>query len=364
LAILFGDEFIDGIAGCYGKQNVKKIMHDKNNSFYLQYRKNEHTVELFYPINICTLLPQNILDTYNDKYTITYNDFYAHLQFLLAEMNRELQDLPSLVAVEAARLITVVCNKCFDTYKVDIEAYTPDYDWNKLLQYQQSKDDEIVKTLLQLRCTLLQKKTEKYASQYESWAYMIRSMQIYDDIQDVALDKYYQMNFVGYFAKNFFIQEWNWLTDNARTITTITGIELHCLIAVNMPFSVMLCLQYNKNISHKNLSWVQLKIQSYLWRKNWMGIHNPLLPPTDAASVDIMALQQKLFFYQQDLLTEQMLYAYITDVALLEERWRKILFSIAGKKESYFLKNCYTIYPDYKKAVLAKKLLAHHNGVD
>jgi len=54
-------------------------------------------------------------------------------------------------------------------------------------------------------------------------------------------------------------------------------MELHTTISLYMPASCMMAMQYARNIAHTKLSWVQRKIQNYLWRKNWLGFNNSLL---------------------------------------------------------------------------------------
>jgi hypothetical protein len=357
LALLFGDEFIDGIANTYGKQNVKALLINKADNFYLQYRKIDKGLELYYEIDICKLLPQQILNIINEKYGIDYKTFYNHLLFLLSEMNLHLQKLDAKIAAQAATLICNVCNKCFDTYKVDVQDVNLDYNWNTLVQYQQSKDDDIIKILLTLRGVLLHKNSPVIQAKYTNWAYMVRSMQVYDDVQDAAADCDYQMNFICFFAKSFFVNEWQWLLQHKETIKTLTAQQLHIAMAVHMPASFMLCMQYNKNISNKNLNWIQLKIQNYLWRKNWLCIgtnKNAYI----YEEIDFKKLHRNLHCIKHPLITDEMKNAHIIDIVLLDAVATQKLCKVASKIEMYFLKNCYTIYPNFKKAQLAQKILA------
>jgi predicted DNA binding CopG/RHH family protein len=356
LALLFGDEFIDGIANSYGKENIQKLLNDKAFSYYLQGKQVGTKIELYYAFDICAVLPPNVLETVNTKYGITYKAFYGHLQFLLAEMNVHLNKLTSATAQEAATLICSVCNKCFDTYKVDVQAFSSHYDWNTLLAYQQSKDDEIVKVLLALRATLLHKNKLKYSQKFSSWATMVRSMQVYDDMQDVAADCTYQMNFLVFFAKAFFPAEWYWLLQHKADLLTQKTFITQQQIAIHMPNAMMLCMQYNKNITIKQLNWVQQKIQNYLWRKNWLHFNTETVV-NDKRSIDMKVISSQILQAKNDLVNETMQYAHILDIILLHPTERKKLFTIMSKSEYYFLKNGYTTYPTYKKALLAKRFL-------
>ncbi len=357
LSLLFGDEFIDGIATEYGKENIQKVLKNKEVNYYLQSKKINNEIILYYEFDICNVLPKTVLLAQNQKYDITYAAFYNHLQFLLNEINLHLNKLPKHIIEEAVLLICKVCNKCFDTYKTDVQDYTIQYNWNTLLNYQQSKDDEIVTILLELRAILLQKNKPKYQQHFVSWAMMVRSMQIYDDMQDVASDCTYQMNFLVYFAKEFFIEEWHWLQLHKNELLQLNNLQVQQQIALNMPASMQYCLQYNKNITFKNLNWVQQKIQNYLWRKNWLCIDKKL-KPNNEDNIDFNTLQTKLLQYNSSNFNNELQYAQILDIIMLHNKERKKLFSIITKSERYILMNNYTSYATYKKSILAKRYLA------
>jgi len=207
----FGDEFIDGIAAEHGKENIQRILCNENLDYYLRCKKENGRHELYYEFDICEVLPSEVLENINTKYGITYKAFYNHLQFLLQEMNSYLNKLEDEKAAEAAQLICKACNKCFDTYKADINEFDENYTLTDLLQYQKTKDDDIIQVLLTLRAVLLNKKQLQYQKQFGSWSSMVRSMQLYDDMQDVAGDCDFQMNVLCFFAKNYFTEEWLWL---------------------------------------------------------------------------------------------------------------------------------------------------------
>ncbi len=356
LALLFGDEFMDGIATIYGKCNTKKVLNNNAYNYYLQLKNINNKVTLFYEFDICIVLPESILLQTNTKYGITYKAFYQHLQFLLAEMNLHLNKLQQSIASQAANLICTVCNKCFDTYKVDVEAFTPNYDLKNLLEYQKSKDDDIIKVLLALRATLLHKNIAHYKNDFTSWAHMIRSMQVYDDMQDVAADCNYQMNFLAYFAKTFFITEWQWLQQNKEMLQKQICIAVQQQIAIHMPCAMMLCMQYNKNIIIKNMNWVQHKIQNYLWCKNWLGIKNKQIVNFDFTTT-LQDIIHKIMPCTHPLITLEMKYAQILDAALLFPILRLYVLKSITRKEQYLLKNYYTTLPLQFKLLIVKNIL-------
>jgi hypothetical protein len=369
LAILFGDEFIDGIAAAHGKQNIQEILNNKTVDYYLRHRRTTAGHELYYEFDICNVLPQKVLESTNAKYGITYKAFYDHLQFLLMEMNRYLNKTAGEKATEAAQLICKACNKCFDTYKADINEFNDNYTLTDLLQYQKTKDDDIIQVLLTLRAVLLDKKQLQYQKQFSSWSSMVRSMQLYDDMQDVAGDCNFQMNVLCYFAKNYFIEEWHWLQQNKYKLQRCKGLELHSSISLHMPASCMITMQYARNIAHTKLSWVQRKIQNYLWRKNWLGFNNPLLNEKGFCLSAVMnkkdnSIPLKLHYIQKQvmkadhpLISEHMQWAYIIDVALMDDELKTFLLKKLTRKERYFLTSCYLEFPIEQKAALVKKAL-------
>ncbi|HWB25710.1 MAG TPA: hypothetical protein VG738_09535 [Chitinophagaceae bacterium] len=370
LAILFGDEFIDGIAQHYGKQNIKTILTNSQFDYNLHYACDGKACRLYYGFDICDILPGWVLNSINSKYGITYKAFYGHLLFLLDEINIHLNRLNSAKQEEAAELICRVCNRCFDTYKADIHSFDSNYSLQSLLDYQKTKDDDIIQVLLTLRAVLLDKKKLQYQVHFSSWSSMVRSMQLYDDMQDAATDCDFQMNSLCYFAKNYFYDEWQWLQQNKLTLQKLSGLTLHTTIGLNMPGSCILCYQYACNIAHTKLNWVQRKIQNYLWRKNWLGVNNPLLKPSSfcisavmnrsekSAALKLHFIQKKIMQVDEDIIPEEMKLAYIIDMVLFDDELRECLFKTVTLKEKYFLIGCYLEFPVHKKAQLAKRLLA------
>lgn len=368
LAILFGDEFIDGLAVTSGKETIRSILQDESVNCNLQYRKVSERTELFYAFDIRELLSSATLDSINEKYGITYREFYDHLLFLLDEMNLHINRLPLAIRETAAILICQVCNRCFDTYKTDIAAFRPDYHLRDLLAYLDKKDDDIVHCLLELRAVLLQKNVPVYRSRFKGWSTMVRSMQIYDDLQDVAVDYSYQMNFACYFAHGFFKKEWEWLQREADSLQHLPALQRHFLVSLFMPASVIACRQYARSIVTGQLSWVQKKITSYLWKKNWLGWGNQQLDKGNNVFATLCkqppSLHQKaeLLFncsrgVRESFVSEDLLYAHIADTALIDPELKEHFLKFLPVRESYFIKHLYFDYPVTRKAMYARKWL-------
>ena len=369
LAILFGDEFIDGIAAVHGKKNIRHLLNDNTVDYYLRCKKGTQGYELYYEFDICNVLPEEVLTATNSKYEITYQAFYGHLQFLLQEMNLYLNRLDTIRAEEAAQLICKACNKCFDTYKADINEFEADYSLADLVRYQKTKDDDIIQVLLTLRAVLLNKKQLQYQKQFSSWSSMVRSMQLYDDMQDVPGDCNFQMNTVCYFARNYFSNEWEWLLQHKDWLQTCKGLELHSIISLHMPASCIITMQYARNIAHGKLSWVQRKIQNYLWRKNWLGFDNPLLNEKGFCLSAVMnksdiSIPLKFHFIKKlvmasehHLISEDMQWAHIFDIALMDEQLKVWLFKQLSFKQKYLLTSCFIEFPVQQKAVWVKEVL-------
>lgn len=369
LAILFGDEFIDGVALEFGKKETARLLHDPAYNFNLGVRQNnQQQFELYYAFDICSLLPAKVLNSINRKYEIRYADFYKHLLFLLSEMNKQLAALPASIAEEASRLICKVCNLCFTTYKEDITGFNEHYNFNDLMLYQKSKDDDIIMLLLSLRAVLLKKKKLHYQKQFPSWSSMVRCMQLYDDMEDAAGDCDFQMNMCCWLAKNYFIQECQWLQQHKETLKQQKGTALRVQIALNMPGSCMLMMQYARNICMSRLDWVQQKIINYLWRKNWLGFTkektnqqeafiSPLIPGNSPSpAMQLHFIRQKTAAAQHPLLTEEMKNAWSMDIALMDPQLRKYVLSKISLKEKYALLNHFLEWDMAKKSALFTKI--------
>jgi hypothetical protein len=359
LAILFGDEFLDGIAHEFGKENVAKILLNDKVNLQLQYKQQNNNVVLYYGFDIRKLLPNNILFAVNKKYGITYNEFYDHLLFLLQYINTHLNKQPNSKKQEIASLIVKVCNNCFKTYGADVYNVNLNYNWEHLVNYQKSKDDNIINMLLAIRASLLNKNKTKYSSQYSNWAYMVRSMQVYDDMQDIADDCDYQMNFLAFFAKTYFKNEWDWLHNHKIRLSKISTQDLQRQIALHMPCAMMMCMQYNKNLVSENLNWVQQKILNYLWCKNWIQWNH-----NDSNEIDtknaIDNITAAILPIEHKNITTNMKYAHVLDSLLLYPQLRNVVLKKISYKEKYLLKSHYTTLPMYYKARLAKKILGSY----
>lgn len=373
LAILFGDEFIDGIATIHGKKNIQTILNNKQVDYYLHFKKTSKGYELYYAFDICEVLPKEVLESINPKYNITYRAFYGHLQFLLSEMNLHLYKLNEEVGEEAAQLICKACNKCFDTYKADINEFNENYSLQDLLQYQKTKDDDIIQVLLTLRAVLLGKKQLQYQKNFSSWSSMVRSMQLYDDMQDVATDCNFQMNILCFFSKNYFPEEWVWLQQNRVKLEQYKGLHLHAQVSLFMPASCMLVMQFARNIANTKLSWVQRKIQNYLWCKNWLGFNNQLLNPSGFCLSSVLDkndfsiplkfhfIQQRVFDTSNNLLTDDMKWSHMLDISLMDEELKLFIFDKISRKEKYKLISFFVELPISEKATLLKRVLEVSN---
>lgn len=363
LAILFGDEFIDGIADTFGKKNTGTLLQNEQYNFDLHFKETEQSYKLYYEFDICQLLPREVLESVNTKYEISYSKFYTHLLFLLDEMNRHLAGLDKATAKEAAVLICKVCNLCFDTYKTDVAGFHAHYTLEELLHYQKSKDDDIINILLTLRAVLLNKRQLKYQKEFGSWSSMVRCMQLYDDMEDAAKDCDFQMNLCCWFARNYFPDEWAFLQQEKEKLKQTKGLVLNATIALHMPGSCILMMQYARHLTCTRLSWVQRKIINYLWRKNWLGINNPVINShfsfkeimhrTDASvPMRLHYIKQQVSSVQHGLVTEEMKQAWMMDVALMDAEIRQFVLKQTGKKNAYYLNSCFLENALHNKAAL------------
>jgi hypothetical protein len=272
LAIIFADEFIDGIAQAYGKHNVLSLLNKNRNDFYLQNKKTLEGYELLYSCDFSKKIPEYIMKGSNAKYNITYYTFYNHLLFILSHINKQLNKFSQKQQQQAAGIICNAVNKSFETYIYDLQCQSENLSYNELLQYQQTKDEDILQLLLELRAVLLKKTTCKYTQQFKSWAMMLRSMQLYDDLDDAANDLNFQPNICNWYASNYYLNEYHWLCQHKASLTNMTSAQRQALIIKNMPKTYKKILEQATQIHNKYFNWVQHKIIDYLWNKNWFGL--------------------------------------------------------------------------------------------
>jgi hypothetical protein len=128
-------------------------------------------------------------------------------------------------------------------------------------------------------------------------------------------------------------------------------------------------MQYARNIAHGKLSWVQRKIQNYLWRKNWLGFDNRLLNEKGFCLSSIMnksdiSIPLKFHFIKKQvvgtahhLITEDMQWAHVFDVALMDEQLKTWLFKRLSFKQKYLLTSCFIEFPVQQKAEWVKAVL-------
>jgi hypothetical protein len=128
-------------------------------------------------------------------------------------------------------------------------------------------------------------------------------------------------------------------------------------------------MQYARNIALGKLSWVQCKIQNYLWRKNWLGFDNRLLNKNGFCLNSIMNrsdssiplkfhfIKKKVFASEHHLITEDMQWAHIFDIALMDEQLKAWLFKQLSFSKKYLLASCFIEFPVQQKSAWVKEVL-------
>src|SRR6185369_10607047 len=213
LALFFGDEFIDGLCEITGKDFIKKLLEEEPEKFNLKVKADKNIVKLEYCFDLGTVLPSHVLGEINAKYGISYLKFYKLLQHFLDLINKSLERLPFSKAEKTAQKIADACNTCFKSFLHDVN--TPPEpgmirEVETVLHFHESKTAWMQKKLLDLRCVLVDKEEIMNSSQAAGWMDIMRVIQIYDDIQDVAIDDGLQDNIVLSAAFHHFTSEWEW----------------------------------------------------------------------------------------------------------------------------------------------------------
>lgn len=266
LALFFGDEFIDGVAGKAGKPLMARLLKKNTRDFYLQKKTVNHKIVLCFDFDFEQVIPPEVLDQVNTRYNITYRHFLKLLYRFLEMMNDQLSKLPFPLANKTADKITETSNLCFDSFLLDIDSEaskgrisTPEL----VLRYHEIKTAYMQTKLLELRCLVLGKEFKMTSIHAPGWLDIMRVIQIYDDIQDAIIDDGVQDNLVLSAAFHYFPDEWKWFRQNKQLLTSERS---PLLLSHNMPGSIEYCQQMASG-KIRVMNWEQQKIMHYLLLK-------------------------------------------------------------------------------------------------
>jgi hypothetical protein len=332
LAILFGDEFIDGISQTAGKAFVTAIIKDNKEYFYLQYRIENGKAVLYYRFDVRQVIPSAVLEKSNEKYAVSYNNFYDLLLLLLQEINNHLAKLTKEESIEIAGKITTVCNACFDTYVHDIEA-TPvqlgSGNITELLHFHKQKNQPIQYQLLELRCMLAKRLHVMEQPSVNGWLNIIAVMQYYDDMLDAAADDDYQDNVFLNIAMHKAAGEYDWFKANKNLLAEDKNMAR--TLSVHMPCSVFECMKLIGRMVQQ-MDWQQQKICNYLLRKNWFVKERVLV---NTAVINIASSYQTIAENMAGRVGANELKAYMADWCFHSATLRQQLFANSSLTERY-----------------------------
>jgi hypothetical protein len=359
LALLFGDEFIDGICNEIGKEEVQQLLKENGNRFYLNVNKNSFYPELEYSFDLYKLLPENVWDLINEKYGISYNEFYELLKSLLDLMNDRLQKMDHAIAENAAFKIKEACDLCFDTFIHDVKDIPVQLYHSGMIpptEWHEKKNRSIQMRLLELRCVLLGRSLVSFEKNFEGWLDIISTMQVYDDMQDCRGDEQFQDNLLLAFASGNFPDEMEWFHQNKNT--SYTDEQWRTELSMNMPCSVYLCTKFTKDRMVQNMNWVQKKICNYLWKNNWFS-------PTSTADENkkFEEVLEKTFPVFTLTKSETEWKSYALEICFHDKQLRKYILSKAKFPERYFLFFNFLHMSSFEKTSLMQKIiLSHQDG--
>lgn len=344
LALLFGDEFIDGLGNELGKCYVRQLLVVNNNRFYLSIKPGKDRYpELEYSFDLFNLLPPQVWEKKNEKYNITYRRFYGLLKDLLHLINSRLRKVSHSVSWPAAEKIRACCNHCFDTYIHDINELPVQLKQDKkpAFFYHEKKNREIQRMLLELRCILLKKDIDRYSGEFAGWLNIISTMQVYDDMQDCRADDQFQDNLLLEIASKNFPAELQWFHLNKSK--KVSDEEWRLQISLNMPCSVYLCKNFCREKIMNSMKWTQKKICNYLWKNNWFtpvnGKPDKRIGPGKRKHPlkkleEMMQLTSAIGLYTGNADEWK---AYVLETALHDRELRRFIFSKIRWIDVYFL---------------------------
>jgi len=358
LALLFGDEFIDGICNEIGKEKVQQLLKENGNTFYLNINKNSDHPELEYSFDLYQLLPQPVWKLKNEKYSIDYDEFYSLLRSLLDLMNVQLKKMSRAIAVNAADKIKEACDLCFDTFIHDVKDTPVQLYYRGLIpptEWHEKKNRSIQMRLLELRCVLLGKPVDRFEKKFNGWLDIISTMQVYDDMQDCRSDEQFQDNLLLAFASGNFPEEMEWFHQNKNKHFDDEQWRLE--VSMNMPCSVYLCTKFSKDRMIQNMSWVQKKICNYLWKNNWFK-------PKSGSQTTIRfeEVLERTFPVFTLTKSETEWRSFALEICFHNKRLRKNILSKAGFLKKYFLFFNFLPMSSFEKTELARRVIHSHTN--
>ncbi|HET9745767.1 MAG TPA: hypothetical protein VFP97_08645 [Chitinophagaceae bacterium] len=356
LALLFGDEFIDGICQELGKEKVQQVLKENGNEFYLKISENPNGHELEYSFDLYYLLPGTIWKLRNEKYGIDYKEFYELLKTLLDLMNHRLGKMNQSMAKNAAIQIKEACNLCFDTFIHDVKDIPVQWVYKGRIppsSWHEKKNRSIQLKLLELRCVLLGKKIERFEKKFTGWLDIISTMQVYDDMQDCRGDEHFQDNLLLAFASGNFPEEMEWFHQNKNRSCDDEQWRLEA--SLHMPCSVYLCTKFTKDRMVRSMNWVQKKICNYLWKNNWFNpVHN------SHQQKNFEEVLEKTFPVFTLTKSETEWKSYAIEICFHNKQLRKYILSKASLFKRYFLYFNFLHMSSFEKTELAEKIILSH----
>lgn len=358
LALLFGDEFIDGICNEIGKEKVQHVLIENGNRFYLNMSKGSAYAELEYSFDLYKLLPESIWKIKNEKYGIDYKEFYELLKSLLDLMNDRLKKMQHSISEKAATKIKEACDLCFDTFIHDVKDTPVQLFYKGMVPptaWHEKKNRSIQMKLLELRCVLFGKSIDRFEKNFNGWLDIISTMQVYDDMQDCRGDEKFQDNLLLAFASGNFPEEMEWFHQNKNK--SCNDEQWRMEVSLNMPCSVYLCTKFTKERMVQNMNWVQKKICNYLWKNNWFKPGGNSQP-----ALKLEEVLEKTFPVFKLTKSETEWKSYAIEICFHNNPLRKHILSKTGFLRRYFLFFNFLHMSSFEKTELAQKIILSHQA--
>jgi hypothetical protein len=360
LALLFGDEFIDGICNKTGKAKVQQLLKENGNRFYLHINKTENGYpELEYSFDLYDLMPGFAWEIKNEKYGITYSRFYTLLKELLDLMNERLKKMNRSIAENAATKIKEACDLCFDTFIHDVKDIPVQLYYKGMIPptvWHEKKNRSIQLKLLELRCFLFDKPVISFDKKFDGWLDIISTMQVYDDMQDCRTDDHFQDNLLLAFASGNFPDEMKWFHENKKKCVDDEKWKMQ--VSMHMPCSSYLCTKFTKDRMVANMNWVQKKIGNYLWKNNWFNPSADLEKRNEEDNAQRLAeILDSTFTVFQLTNSETEWKSYSLEIAFHDKKLKKYILSKADFLSRYFLFFNFIQISSFEKTDLINKII-------
>ena len=275
LYMQLADEFLDELAAAVGG-------HDAAGRLVRSLYRNDTTERPLCDLSLSHLRKVGVWpDAHTTKFGITLSELFDTLDQIAVTIDALLAKSDGAI-VHATNLFL---HHCFQTYLDEAElcgsARRRRADQMRLEDtawHFYRKNNMVMMLWLDLRARLLGLEPARYASAIRRWGYLLASIQIFDDLKDIALDLGKQPSYPLQIAANDFPAEFAWIEEHFGTrrlpITRDEVAEMN----LRATGTVQQCMRWSRLIALAHFDNALLYAWDQRWRKSWTRRRSSLNP--------------------------------------------------------------------------------------